>query len=182
MRNDLLAELVRKLEAAQSRENDDTDDEERRLVRKSLGAVYEFLADAGVDRRLRAPLHHLYSALEDVSEGRNNSLFTLANAERRSTKKAFSASHDTMAAAAITILSEAPGWTLDKSATYVSRALGMDKKSLIHYRGNVKRKKGELRDAYHEWLRDRSRYPELSAEEHVRVMLETARSLSLNKA
>ncbi|RUW53748.1 hypothetical protein [Mesorhizobium sp. M8A.F.Ca.ET.021.01.1.1] len=172
--------LRRRLAAALVAEGDDNDTPERARVRKGLGAVLDFLRDADIDVSLRADLHRLYAALEDISQGRTNALLEPAGMQPGTPKKkSFDANHETMAAAAVTILKN-DGWKLDDALGYVSAALRLDRGALADYRKNLTSRKirGIHADSYAQWLNDRKAYPHRSAVEHVAVMIEIGKKFT----
>lgn len=171
--------LKRSLAATLVREDDDQDTVERARVRKALAALQNYLREVGIPLELRADIHKLAAALEDVARGRTNELLTPAKAlPDTPKKKSFEASHETMAAAALTILVQA-GWKLDSALSYVATGLRLNRKALGDYRKNLtgRKIKGEALDHYYEWLRDGDRYS-LSPMEHVKMMIETGSKYS----
>ena len=175
-----LGELRRRLEAARVAEPDDGDTPRRAHVRKSLAAVMDYLRANGFDLTLTSPFQHLYAALEDAAEGRNNDLFALASVTRqRKTKKTMDTRQEIMASAAISLLIQ-ERWTLPAASAYVANAIGMDRQELVTFRNNLmKRKYGAA--AYHEfvgWLQYRKEFPNLSPVEAVKSMMENGRAIA----
>lgn len=177
-------ELKRRLRAALSREADDEDTPERSKVRKALSAVMDHLRDCDIDLELRAPLMHLYAALEDVSEGRTNPL--LEPAQMRvgtSKKKTLDALQWSMASAAVTILINEEKNDLATAVKHVARAIGLDPEQLKEFRKNVMKGRSpeSARNNYDSFLADRHRYKELPAKDFVDVMISRGRALSPQK-
>jgi hypothetical protein len=172
--------LRRRLAAAFVSADDDNDTPERARARKGLAAVLDYLRAAGIEADLRADLLHLYAALEDIAAGRSNSLLERATMPKGTPKKkSFETSHETMAAAAVTILKR-EGWKLDEATSYVARELGMSSQALADFRKEItkgKNKGSQVRDGHDWWLAHRKGTPELNAKEYVAVMMGVGRKI-----
>ncbi|MDW9356242.1 hypothetical protein GOA97_19405 [Sinorhizobium meliloti] len=177
-------DLKRRLRAALKHEEDDYDMPERSQVRKSLSAVLDHLRVCGLDLELRAPLIHLYSALEDISEGRTNPLLEPAKMETgTSKKKTFDTLQWSMAAAAVTILMNEEKCDLTTAIKHVARPMGLETEQLKEFRKNVMKGKTSesARSNYDRFISDRRHYKDLPAKDFVEIMISKGRALSLQK-
>lgn len=185
--NDNLESLISALQAARLPEPDDNDTEARARIRKSLAAVMNFLRTEGIAMDLRAPFQHLYAALEDISQGRSNELLEPATMNIKNgtpKKRTFDQVEMAMAAAAVSILREDGGWTLNRAVRTVAGELSMHPPALSEFRKNIgkRRAPAQVLEEYTKWRLDRQqKYPELSPEAYVKTMMETARALTQKK-
>lgn len=176
----LLVTLQTRLASIKAEDDDFDPEPERATIRKTLAAVMDYLRDTGMELELRAPLLHLYAALEDVSLGRENKLFKPATmVPGTPKKKSLDSDRQTMAAAAVTILKDG-GSSVDEALSYVASKLDLDKKELANYRKNLTGKKLLVKatDSYAGWLHDRKTYPNRTAKEHVAIMMRTGRKIA----
>jgi hypothetical protein len=181
------------LKEALDMQMEDSEPNAQRLIpHTTLIATIEFLREVGVEERLRAPLLHLLAALDDANHGRSNEILTpSAYIDGTSKTKTHAAAEWAMAAAAVTILSNAEGWTTGKALDHVSKALKCNPRKLAEHRKNLTRrpsgqKSGAKRRApsdsvaaYLDWLKTRARFSDLTSFDFVEIMMDKARRLAL---
>jgi hypothetical protein len=141
--DDALKFLVGQLKAAQHHkpQNDDPDDNlQRHRTMEALSSVATYLREAGVKRKLYAPLLDLLGALGDASMGRHNPLTAPIPHKLGSPKTPiFARNRMVTASAVVTLWMQYAKWSGEKAYDEAAAAIHVTPKELKNYRKSLTR-------------------------------------------